>query len=95
MTDAPTFLLDFELQRGTFRRSVDIRSDQRVIALVGESGAGKTSVLQAIAGLVRPRRGRIEIGGHCLFDAAHGIDVPTHRLFVTLLSPHVNGRQEG
>src|SRR5207342_3712664 len=75
----PTWLLDFELRRGAFLRSIHVRSTQRVIALVGASGAGKTSLLYAIAGLLRPQRGRIEVGGHCLFDAARGIDVPAHR----------------
>ena len=79
MSDAPLHLLDFSLRRGTFERSVRIRSQQRVIALVGDSGAGKTSLLHAIAGLLRPQRGRIEIGGRCLFDAEAGIDLPAHR----------------
>ena len=75
----PTFLIDIELQRGTFRRKVGIRSDRRVLALVGESGAGKSSVLHAIAGLVTPQRGRIAIAGRTLFDAERGIDVPVHQ----------------
>jgi molybdate transport system ATP-binding protein len=75
----PTWLLDFELRRGSFRRAIAIRSDRRVIALVGASGAGKTSLLHAIAGLLRPQSGRIEVAGRCLFDAERGIDVPAHR----------------
>ncbi|WP_133477485.1 ATP-binding cassette domain-containing protein [Cognatilysobacter segetis] len=67
------------LRRGTFERSVSIASDARVLALVGASGSGKTSLLHAIAGLVRPLRGRIEIDGTTLFDAQRGIDVPAHR----------------
>lgn len=74
----PAFLIDIELQRGSFRRKVEIRSDRRVLALVGESGAGKSSVLHAIAGLVTPQRGRIAIAGRTLFDAERGIDVPAH-----------------
>jgi molybdate transport system ATP-binding protein len=45
--------------------------------LFGPSGAGKTSVLNMVAGLLRPDRGRIAVGGRLLFDAAAGIDVPT------------------
>jgi molybdate transport system ATP-binding protein len=41
----------------------------RTVALVGPSGAGKTSVLRAIAGLVRPARGRIALDGEAWFDA--------------------------
>jgi molybdate transport system ATP-binding protein len=43
-----------------------------VVALVGPSGAGKTSMLRAIAGLVRPARGRIALGAEVWFDAAKG-----------------------
>lgn len=77
---APTWRLEFALRRGaTFRRDVSIRSQRRVIALVGASGVGKSSVLHAIAGLVRPLHGRIEIGDDCLFDSERGIDLPPHR----------------
>ncbi|MDR1076026.1 MAG: ATP-binding cassette domain-containing protein [Xanthomonadaceae bacterium] len=71
--------LDMELERGHFRRHVRIEDDARVIALIGRSGAGKTTSLNAIAGLLRPRRGRIEIDGRVLFDSAARIDIPVHR----------------
>jgi len=51
-------------------------SEAAVTAIVGRSGAGKTSVLNMIAGLLRPDRGRIVVGGTCLFDASAGVDVP-------------------
>lgn len=90
--------IDVELRRGTFHRQVRIEEDARVLALVGHSGAGKTTVLNAIAGLVRPRAGRIEVDGHCLFDQARGIDLPTHRRRVgyvfqdARLFPHLDVR---
>jgi molybdate transport system ATP-binding protein len=43
------------------------------VALVGPSGAGKTSVLRAIAGLVRPLRGRIALGEDVWLDSARRI----------------------
>jgi molybdate transport system ATP-binding protein len=78
-TRAPSFDIDIELRRGDFRRSFAIRSEQRVIAVVGDSGAGKTSLLHAIAGLLRPSRGHIEIAGRRLFDSAARINLPAHR----------------
>jgi molybdate transport system ATP-binding protein len=76
---APVHRIDVTLHRGGFERSVRIESHARVLALVGASGSGKTSLLHAVAGLVRPSRGHIGIAGETLFDAARGIDVPAHR----------------
>ena len=71
--------LDLHLRRGGFRRHVRIDEQARVVALAGPSGAGKTSVLNAIAGLVRPQAGHIRIDDRVLYDSARGIDLPVHR----------------
>ncbi|UOF15969.1 ATP-binding cassette domain-containing protein [Lysobacter capsici] len=95
----PSFLIEVELRRGGFTRSIAIRSEQRVIAVVGDSGAGKTSLLHAIAGLLRPLRGRIEIAGRCLYDSAARIDLPAHRRHIgyvfqdARLFPHLDVRR--
>ena len=49
------------------------------LALVGESGAGKTTVLRLIAGLARPRRGRIANGSSVWFDATASVFERPHR----------------
>ena len=50
------------------------------LALAGPSGAGKTSVLRIVAGLVRPERGRVEANGEVWLDTESGVDVaPEHR----------------
>jgi molybdate transport system ATP-binding protein len=49
----------------TVRAALDVADGERV-ALFGPSGAGKTTVLEVIAGLVEPRSGRIELGGRTL-----------------------------
>ncbi|KRB10336.1 ATP-binding cassette domain-containing protein [Lysobacter sp. Root690] len=97
--NAASFLIDVELRRGGFTRSFAIRSEQRVIAVVGDSGAGKTSLLHAIAGLLRPLRGRIEIAGRCLYDSDARIDLPAHRRHIgyvfqdARLFPHLDVRR--
>ena len=50
-----------------------------VLALFGRSGSGKTSLINMLAGLLRPDRGRIILRGETLFDSAKGIDLPAHR----------------
>jgi molybdate transport system ATP-binding protein len=69
-----------------------------IVALYGRSGAGKTSIVNALAGLLRPDRGRIAVAGEILFDAARGIDLPPERRRVGyvfqdgLLFPHYSVR---
>ncbi len=57
-------------------------STRKLVALFGPSGAGKTSILNMVAGLIRPDRGRIAVGGETLFDSESGIDLPPERRHV-------------
>lgn len=50
-----------------------------VTALFGKSGAGKTSVINMVAGLVRPDNGRIAVAGRTLFDSTSAIDLPPEK----------------
>jgi putative ABC transport system ATP-binding protein len=50
-----------------------------VTVLFGPSGAGKTTILRAIAGILPPDSGRIELGGEIYFDSRNGIDLPIQR----------------
>jgi len=50
-----------------------------IVAFFGRSGAGKTSLVNMLAGLLRPESGRIAVNGAVLFDSARGIDVPPER----------------
>ncbi|TWG86269.1 molybdate transport system ATP-binding protein [Cupriavidus gilardii J11] len=68
-----------------FSLDVSFSSSSRRIALYGPSGAGKTLTLRAIAGLLRPDRGRIALGERALFDAAQRIDLPPQRRNVAFL----------
>lgn len=66
------------------------------LVLFGPSGAGKSLTLQAIAGLLRPRSGRIALAGRVLFDSVAGIDLPARERRVGYLFqdgalfPHMN-----
>lgn len=56
--------------------ALDLASDAALTALVGPSGAGKSTVLNCIAGLIRPDAGRIAVAGEVLFDSERGINLP-------------------
>lgn len=64
---------------GDFSLSASFASQGGVTALFGPSGAGKTSIVNMIAGLVRPDAGRIVLDDTVLFDSAARIHVPAHR----------------
>ncbi len=67
-------------QLGSFRLDAAFRTDEHgVTALFGRSGSGKTSIVAAIAGLLRPDEGRIVAGGDVLYDSSKRIDVPVER----------------
>ena len=91
--------IDIELTQGSFTLSASVRLDARAAALFGPSGAGKTTILDSIAGLRTPRSGSIVIGDRVLFSSADRIDVPARRRHVgyvpqdVALFPHMNVRR--
>ena len=64
---------------GGFALQVRFSCAPGLTALFGRSGAGKTTLVNAIAGLLRPQRARISINGRLLSDTDSGIHVPPHR----------------
>lgn len=70
-----------------------------VTVLFGHSGSGKTTVANAVAGLLRPDRGRIVLRGDVLLDTEQGTDLPAHRRRIgyvfqdARLLPHLTVRQ--
>jgi molybdate transport system ATP-binding protein len=91
--------IDVEKQLGAFELNVRFAAAGGATALFGPSGAGKTSVVNMIAGLLVPDRGSIELDDAVLFDAASRINVPPHRRRIGYvfqegrLFPHLSVRQ--
>jgi molybdate transport system ATP-binding protein len=54
-------------------------SSGECLAVAGPSGAGKTSVLRVVAGLLAPERGRVEVDGDTWLDTEAGVDVEPER----------------
>ncbi len=82
-----------------FLLDVDFSVAAGLTVLFGASGAGKTTILDCVAGLQKPDSGRVSIGTAELFDSSRQIDVPTRArhigyLFQTqALFPHMSARQ--
>jgi molybdate transport system ATP-binding protein len=91
--------LDLELVQGSFVLQAAFEIDSRATALFGPSGAGKTTILDLIAGLRTPRRGAITVDGRVLFSSADRINIPPHQRHVgyvpqdVALFPHMNVRR--
>ena len=90
--------LDFALRLRAFTLDVALSAEAETVALVGPSGAGKTTVLRAIAGLRAPDRGRIALGADTWFHSERRIDRPPEARSVGLvfqeyaLFPHLTVR---
>lgn len=99
-TRAPADLLvEVEHRQGDFTLSAAFEAPAGVTALFGRSGSGKTTLVNVIGGLLRPRRGRVTVGGETLLDTGRGIVVPAHRRRIGYvfqegrLFPHLSVRQ--
>ena len=88
--------VDIEAWRGTFHLAVKFAAEAPIVGLFGRSGSGKTTIVDAIAGVGRPARGSIRVDGAVLFDSATGVNLPPERRRVgyvfqdALLFPHLD-----
>jgi molybdate transport system ATP-binding protein len=91
--------VDIAKQLGEFSLSASFESEGRVTGLFGASGAGKTSLINIIAGLLKPDRGTIVVDGETLDDSAAHVHIPPYRRRIgyvfqdARLFPHLNVRQ--
>jgi molybdate transport system ATP-binding protein len=89
--------VDIRARLGSFLLEARFSSDSPVTALFGRSGSGKTSVLNAIAGLVEPERGRIVVGETVFLEEGVCLPVQKRRVGYVFqegrLLPHLSVRQ--
>jgi len=91
--------IDVERRLGAFQLRAAFSSDAAVTALFGRSGCGKSSVLNLVAGLLRPDAGRIVVGDRVLFDSASATNIAPEKRRIGyvfqdgLLLPHLSVRQ--
>lgn len=94
-----TIEIDVKHRLENFSLDARFSVDRGTVALFGPSGAGKTTLINAVAGLLRPDRGRVVIDGTTLLDTKGGIDIPPHRRRIGYifqdgrLFPHLTVRQ--
>lgn len=74
-----TLSVEISHEQGGFSLDAAFECGAGVTALFGRSGAGKTSLVSAIAGLIRPRKGRVVFDGETLFDSEKHIHVRAGR----------------
>jgi molybdate transport system ATP-binding protein len=94
-------MLEVEVERrlGGFKIDASFASNTPVTALFGRSGAGKTSLINMISGLLRPERGRIVVEGRVLFDEQRRVNVAPRKRRIGYvfqegrLFPHLTVRQ--
>lgn len=91
--------VDIAKRLDDFTLDVAFEAGGGVTALFGRSGAGKSTIVKAIAGLIRPERGRIQIGDTVLFDSSRRVNVSVQRRRAGVvfqdgrLFPHLNVRE--
>ena len=92
-------VVDVVRRLGSFALEARFASEGKLTAFFGPSGSGKTSLLNIIAGIVRPDEGSIVLNGRTLVDTGRRIFVPKHRrrfgyvFQEARLFPHLTVRQ--
>lgn len=94
-----TIEVDVERQLGAFHVRAQFAGEPGVTALFGRSGAGKSSIINMISGLLKPDRGRIAVDGRVLFDHEQRINLPPRKRRIgyifqeSRLFPHLKVRR--
>jgi len=94
-----TLAIDIRHRLGQFQLDARIETEGGLVALFGRSGSGKSSIVNIIAGLIRPDHGSVTMDGLTLVDTASGVFVPCHKRRIGYvfqegrLFPHLTVRQ--
>ena len=91
-------MLDVAVKKtlGSFSIDAAFQAGQGITTLFGKSGSGKTSLINMIAGLVKPDNGHIQVNGRVLYDSKEGISLPIEKRRLgyvfqdSLLFPHMS-----
>ena len=95
----PLLGLAIQLRQGGFSLDVSVETEAQAVAIVGPSGSGITTMLDAVAGLRRPDAGLIQVGPKILFNSHNGINLLPHERRVgyvpqdLALFPHLTVQQ--
>ncbi len=73
---SPVLKIDIELKRGNFQMKMKADIPEGITGVFGPSGHGKTTLLNAIAGLIQPASGYIKLNGDFIFHKTKSINIP-------------------
>ncbi|AMJ60369.1 molybdenum ABC transporter ATP-binding protein [Bosea sp. PAMC 26642] len=96
---SPVIEIAVQHRLGQFELDAAFTSTGRLTALFGRSGAGKTSLVNIVSGLIAPTQGRVVVDGKVLVDTQAGIFVPVHERRIgyvfqeARLFPHLSVRR--
>ncbi|MBM3549198.1 MAG: molybdenum ABC transporter ATP-binding protein [Alphaproteobacteria bacterium] len=94
-----TIEIDIGHRLGALTLEAHLLAPPGLTALFGPSGSGKTSLVNIVAGLLRPDRGRVAVDGEVLVDTGRAVFVPAHKRRIGYvfqegrLFPHLSVRQ--